>query len=88
MGRRACVWLVTAKEVEHFAVGFVKAARQALAVFYGFYPVLYNYIDVSYPQAGRFARLLGGRAQTEIKQAGGKDFQLFLFRRESLWEEQ
>ena len=88
LGRRACVWLVTARGVEHFPLGFVKAARRVVKFFSGFYPLLYNYVDLSYPQAVRFVKLVGGKAQGEKQKAGQREFQLFLFRRNQLWEEQ
>lgn len=56
----ACVWLLTARGVEKYPLGFFKAARAVLTHFLSFYPALYNYIDLRYPQAVRFALMLGG----------------------------
>ncbi len=83
LGRRACVWLITARGVERFPVGFVKAARLAVRYFLTLYPELYNYVDRRYAAAARFARALGARAEGSPVYAGrpAVAFELFIFRR-------
>ena len=58
---RACVWLLTARGVEKFPLGFCKAARVLMSGFLRLYPEIYNYIDARYPAAVRFAQWLGAR---------------------------
>lgn len=84
----ACVWLLTARGVEKYPLGFFKAARAVLKHFLSFYPTLYNYIDLRYPQAVRFALMLGGHTAGRRVYIHGAPFQLFIFRRNQLWEEQ
>lgn len=84
----ACVWLLTARGVEKYPLGFFKAARAVLTHFLSFYPTLYNYIDLRYPQAVRFALMLGGHTAGHRVYIHGAPFQLFIFRRNQLWEEQ
>lgn len=81
LGFSACVWLVTAEGVEKYPVGFFKAARAALKYFLSLYPVLYNYIDLRYPAAVRFAQALGGHSAGPAVNVRGESFQLFIFRR-------
>ena len=71
-----------------YPLGFFKAARAVLTHFLSFYPTLYNYIDLRYPQAVRFALMLGGHTAGHRVYIHGAPFQLFIFRRNQLWEEQ
>nr|DAH92104.1 MAG TPA: Ornithine aminotransferase [Bacteriophage sp.] len=69
---RACVWLLTARGVEKFPLGFCKAARVLIPCFLRLYPQIYNYIDARYPAAVRFARWLGARLKPA--RLNGADF--------------
>lgn len=53
------VWLMTTEAVERHRKDFLKAARPAVRVLLGHYPVLVGFVDTEHAETVRFARWLG-----------------------------
>lgn len=83
---RACVWLLTGRQVERMPVSFVRMGRAAVKYFLTQYPELYNFTDERYPAALRFIKYLGGQFDGSFKTCGNVRFLYFTFRR-NIWEE-
>lgn len=81
---RACVWLLTARGVEKFPLGFCKAARVLIPCFLRLYPQIYNYIDATLSGGCAFCTVVGGAVKAGPVERGG----LLVRYMEELWVEQ
>lgn len=81
MGRRACVWLLTGRELGRISKTFVRLARRFLAAALAQYDELYNFADGRYEEALRFIRRLGGRFDGVSFDTPSARFLRFTFRR-------
>lgn len=81
LGRRACVWLLTTKEVEKIPKTFFKLSGRVLSAWLARYPVLYNRVDANYASALEYVRRLGGTFDGRAYWFNGRKFLLFYIRR-------
>ena len=81
LSTRACVWLLTGKELSKIPVTFFKLAKRLLGVWLRRYPLLTNRVDNRYHSACRFITQLGGVWTGHTTRYSNIQFLEFIFRR-------